>query len=64
MAKRRKQRVPDLNREVANALGAATGVSIPKSEDLPGSDEARRELVKAKKLEKSKTLVVNEKVRF
>jgi hypothetical protein len=41
--KPRKAKAPDLNREVANALGAVTGTEAPKpmAEDPVGSDEAR-----------------------
>lgn len=46
--KPRKARVPDLNAEVARALGAITGTEVPKGEDLLGSEEALRELAKAK----------------
>ena len=50
MAKRRsKKPTPDLNREVANALGASTGTTLPKGEDSLGSDEAKRELAIARK---------------
>lgn len=40
MAKRRRKPTPDLNREVANALGAATGIQIPKAKGLLVNDEA------------------------
>lgn len=43
-----RTKAPDLNQQVANALGAATGVELPKGEDLLGSEEAKAELAKAK----------------
>jgi hypothetical protein len=54
MPKHHKKRVPDLNTEVANAIGAATKTTVPKGEDLLGSEEARRELEKARLKEGAK----------
>lgn len=48
MAKRSKA-PPDLNREVANALGAATGTTLPQRKNLPESDESKQELAKKEK---------------
>jgi len=49
MAKRRKA-APDLNQEIANALGAATETRLPKAgEHLLARDEAKREVAGAKR---------------
>lgn len=53
MANRRKP-APNLNREVANALGAATGTVLPKGEDLLGDPALQAELTQLKAADKKR----------